>query len=100
MLRRLLSLDYLLEHPQAAWLPTEGEKVNALAGAGIARHVLPRRLYQGAVGVQYRCSTSSETDVQLRLELAQFRAQVEDFVAAGAVSARSSPDRPAAAGWR
>ena len=63
MLRRLLSLDYLLEHPQAAWLPTEGEKVNALAGAGIARHVLPRRLYQGAVGVQYRCSTSSETDV-------------------------------------
>ena len=61
MLRRLLSLDYLLEHPQAAWLPTEGEKVNALAGAGIARHVLPRRLYQGAVGVQYRCSRSPKS---------------------------------------
>ena len=54
MLRRLLSLDYLLEHPHAAWLPTEDEKVNALAGAGIARDVLPRRLYQGAVGVQHR----------------------------------------------
>ena len=38
----------------AAWLPTEDEKVNALAGAGIARDVLPRRLYQGAVGVQHR----------------------------------------------
>ena len=34
------------------------------------------------------------------LELAQFRAQVTAFAAAGAVSARSSPDRPAAAGWR
>ena len=54
VLRRLLSLDYLLEHPHASWLPTEGEKVNALTGAGIAKDVLPRRLYQGAVGAQYR----------------------------------------------
>ena len=54
VLRRLLSLDYLLEHPHAAWLPTEDEKVNALTGAGIAKEVLPRRLYQGAVGTQYR----------------------------------------------
>ena len=51
---RLLSLDYLLEHPHAAWLPTEDEKVNALTGAGIAKDVLPPRLYQAAVGVQYR----------------------------------------------
>ena len=36
----------------------------------------------------------------LPVELAQFRAQVKAFAAAGAVSARSSPDRPAAAGWR
>ena len=54
VLRRLLSLDYLLEHPHAAWLATEDEKVNALTGAGVAKDVLPRRLYQGAVGVQYR----------------------------------------------
>ena len=54
VLRRLLSLDYLLEHPHAAWLPTEDEKVNALTGAGIAKDVLPRRLYQGAVGAEYR----------------------------------------------
>ena len=54
VLRRLLSLDYVLEHPRAAWLPTEDEKVNALTAAGIARDVLPRRLYQGAVGAQQR----------------------------------------------
>ena len=34
VLRRLLSLDYVLEHPDAAWLPTEDEKVNALTAAG------------------------------------------------------------------
>ena len=35
VLRRLLSLDYVLEHPHAAWLPTEDEKVSALTAAGI-----------------------------------------------------------------
>ncbi len=54
VLRRLLSLDYVLEHPHAAWLPTEDEKVNALTAAGIAEELLPRRLYQGAVGAQHR----------------------------------------------
>ena len=54
VLRRLLSLDYVLEHPHAAWLPTEDEKVNALTAAGISKQVLPHRLYQGAVGAQYR----------------------------------------------
>ena len=57
VLRRLLSLDYVLEHQHAAWLPTEDEKVNALTAAGIARDVLPRRLYQGAVGAQQRYFT-------------------------------------------
>lgn len=54
VLRRLLSLDYVLEHPHGAWLPTEDEKVNALTAAGISKQVLPHRLYQGAVGTQYR----------------------------------------------
>ncbi len=54
VLRRLLSLDYMLEHRHAAWLPTEDEKLNALTAAGIAKDVLPRRLYQGAVGAQCR----------------------------------------------
>ena len=40
LLRRLLSLDYLLEHPHAAWLPTEEEKVYALAAAGRAVEVV------------------------------------------------------------
>ena len=55
VLRRLLSLDYVLEHPHAAWLPTEDEKVSALAAAGISKQVLRSRLYQGAVGWQVRC---------------------------------------------
>ena len=54
VLRRLLSLDYVLEHRHAAWLPTEDEKVNALTAAGIAEELLPRRRYQGAVGAQHR----------------------------------------------
>ena len=37
VLRRLLSLDYVLEHPRAAWLPTEDEKVSEMTGAGIAK---------------------------------------------------------------
>ena len=54
VLRRLLSLDYVLEHPHAAWLPTDDEKVNAMTAAGIAREVLPRRLYRGALGGLFR----------------------------------------------
>ncbi|MCY4662074.1 MAG: hypothetical protein OXF93_20065 [Acidobacteria bacterium] len=47
-LRRLLSLDYVLDHLDAPWLPTEAGKVAALAAAGVPEHVLPGRLYQGA----------------------------------------------------
>ena len=53
VVRRLLSLDYLLERPHTTWLATEAGKMDALTAAGIAREVLPRRLYQGAVGVQH-----------------------------------------------
>ena len=53
VLRRLLSVDYVLERPHAAWLPTEAEKVNALEAAGIAKRVLPRRLFRGALGGQF-----------------------------------------------
>ncbi len=54
VLRRLLSLDYVLEHPRDAWLPTDDAKVNALDTAGIAKRVLPRRLYRGAIGGRFR----------------------------------------------
>ena len=32
VMRRLLSLDFVLEHPGLNWLPTEGEKSNLLKG--------------------------------------------------------------------
>ena len=52
MLRRLLSLDYVLEHPELSWLPTEQEKVAFFDLLGIDRRRLPRRLYHGANGKQ------------------------------------------------
>ncbi|MCY4074930.1 MAG: hypothetical protein OXH04_05830, partial [Acidobacteria bacterium] len=54
VLRRLLSLDYVLDHRGLAWLPTEHEKVAALTGAGVPPGVLPRRVYRGAVGESRR----------------------------------------------
>ena len=47
-LRRLLSLDYVLDHLDRPWLPTEQEKVAACTAAGVSPQVLPGRLYQGA----------------------------------------------------
>ena len=44
MLRRLLSLDYVLEHPELPWLPTEQEKVAFFEVLGIDRRRLPHRL--------------------------------------------------------
>ena len=49
MLRRLLSLDYVLEHPEEGWLATEEEKVGRLVAAGVERRVLPYRDYGGSV---------------------------------------------------
>ena len=50
LMRRLLSLDYVLEHPGLPWLPTESEKVGAFEELGIERRVFPSRLYRGAAG--------------------------------------------------
>ena len=54
VMRRLLSLDYVLEHPGMYWLPTEPEKVEFFEGLGLDRRLIPRRLYHGAVGNQKR----------------------------------------------
>ena len=54
LLRRLLSLDYVLAHPDRPWLPTEHDKVATLTAAGIPKGVLPSRLYRGAMGAQRR----------------------------------------------
>ena len=50
LMRRLLSLDYVLEHPGLPWLPTEHEKVGAFQALGLERALLPSRLYRGAAG--------------------------------------------------
>ena len=54
VLRRLLSLDFILEHPGLNWLPTEGEKVEFIEGLGVHSHLIPRRIYYGAVRAQKR----------------------------------------------
>ena len=54
VMRRLLSLDFVLEHPGMGWLPTEPEKVEFFDGLGLDRQLIPRRLYHGAVGNQKR----------------------------------------------
>ena len=50
LLRRLLSLDYVIGHTGQAWLPTEPEKVGAFEALGIERSLLPVRVYRGAAG--------------------------------------------------
>ena len=47
VLRRLLSLDYVLDHLTEPWLATETEKVAALTAAGAPEQVLPHRVYRG-----------------------------------------------------
>ena len=54
VMRRLLSLDYVLEHPGMNWLPAEPEKVEVFEGLGLPRRLIPRRIYYGAVGAQKR----------------------------------------------
>ena len=52
---RLLSLDYVLEHPQDHWLPTEQEKVQCFhSQLKLPSRLLPSRVYQGAGGGQRR----------------------------------------------
>ena len=50
LLRRLLSLDYVIGHTGLPWLPTEPEKVGAFEALGIERRILPVRVYRGAAG--------------------------------------------------
>ena len=52
--RRLLSLDYVLDHPQLLWLPTENEKVACFDALGINHANLPRRVWNNATGYTVR----------------------------------------------
>ena len=50
LMRRLLSLDYVIEHTGLPWLATEHEKVGAFEALGIEPASLPVRVYRGAAG--------------------------------------------------
>ena len=45
LMRRLLSLDYLIERPSLTWLATEADKVQHFEALGISRATLPCRHY-------------------------------------------------------
>ena len=45
LMRRLLSLDYIIERPTFGWLPTEGDKVQRFEALGLDRRTFPYRLY-------------------------------------------------------
>ena len=44
LMRRLLSLDYIIERPTFGWLPTEGDKVQRFEALGLDRRTFPYRL--------------------------------------------------------
>ena len=54
VMRRLLSLDFVLEHPGMNWLPTEPEKVEFFEKLGLSLRLIPRRIYYGVAGNQKR----------------------------------------------
>ena len=54
VIRRLLSLDFVLEHPGMNWLPAEPEKVEVFEEIGLPLRLIPRRIYCGMVGNQKR----------------------------------------------
>ena len=54
VMRRLLSLDFVLEHPGMNWLPAEPEKVEFFEKLGLPLRLLPRRIYYGVAGNQKR----------------------------------------------
>ena len=54
VMRQLLSLDFVLEHPGMNWLPAEPEKVEFFEKLGLPRRLIPRRIYYGVVGNQKR----------------------------------------------
>ena len=54
VMRRLLSLDFVLEHAAMNWLPAEPEKVEFFEKLGLPLRLIPRRIYYGVVGTQKR----------------------------------------------
>ena len=70
--RRLLSLDYVLEHPELAWLPTEPEKVSCFEALGLSRDLLPRREYRSKKGTTQKRYFALKLPVAVDTETATF----------------------------
>ena len=98
LMRRLLSLDYVLEHPGLPWLPTEPEKVDGFETLlGIERRLLPSRLYRGAAGSTRRYFPP-KLPVALDTDRALFVYADPGHDTLTAFS--TGPTRTAASGWR
>ena len=54
LIQRLLSLDFVLQHPAMNWLPAEPEKVEFFEKLGLPLRLLPRRIYYGVAANQKR----------------------------------------------
>ena len=54
MRRRLLSLDFVVDHPDLPWLATEQEKVACFERLGIGRELFPKRIYTGRANGRVR----------------------------------------------
>ena len=54
VMRRLLSLDFVLENPGMNWLPAEPEKVEFFEKLGLPRRLIPHRIYYGVTANQKR----------------------------------------------
>lgn len=54
LFRRLLSLDYIIDHPHLPWLPTEQEKVAHFQSLDVPLASLPQRVFKGAVAPTVR----------------------------------------------
>ena len=54
VMRRLLSLDFVLEHSNMIWLPAESEKLEFFEEIGLPLHLIPRRIYYGVAGNRKR----------------------------------------------
>ena len=52
--RRLLSLDFVLDHPDLPWLATEQEKVACFEQLGIDPRLFPKRIYTGRANGRVR----------------------------------------------
>ena len=61
VMRRLLSLDFVLEHPGLNWLPTEGEKVEFIEGLGVHSNLICSMIFPVSLVVLLRrlCASSS-----------------------------------------